>query len=530
MKVKKLSLVIFFVLALITSIQAREQIQNGNILNSAMIARLNIETEQFDSTKILSIDSLELNTIKDLRAVFEKQNQSYSTPKAPGNDLLRFLKKDELEISNEAMYWARMIRDASYYFDNYVTFRDTIIVDPIFLPIVFKGNHLKEEDLTFYSMDFTKSKYQKKPLYEAENPFEDYLNRKKSEDLAINHVVHSNPSYIRYSEQAMPGELLQTKTIKKVSLDDVQIKVESEADFSDVAPVKFIPERRYWISGFESAVQFTQNYVSDNWHKGGSSNLNLYTKNVLTYNYSKDRVQINNLLEYRTSIMTATKDNTNDYKIGDEVLRIHNNIGYRAFSRWSYTFDTELKTQLLKNYKENSEQKQAAFMAPFTATFGVGMKYDLKKQFTSNKHKNVSLTVNIAPLTLQYMYSMLKDSAEIDLGRHGFEIDKDAEITVGEVVKKFYKNSFAKFGSSFDVQMNFNFSRNISWQSRLNYFTSYENVKAEFENTLTLAISRFFSTRINLHLRFDDTSKTKDPDLKYVQINQLLSFGFNYKW
>lgn len=521
MKVKKLSLVIVFVLALITSIQAREQIQNGNILNSAMIARLNIETEQFDSTKVLSIDSLELNTIKDLRTVFEKQNQSYSTPKAPGNDLLRFLKKDELEISNEAMYWARMIRDASYYFDNYVTFRDTIIVDPIFLPIVFKGNHLKEEDLTFYSMDFTKSKYQKKPLYEAENPFEDYLNRKKSEDLAINHVVHSNPSYIRYSEQAMPGELLQTKTIKKVSLDDVQIKVESEADFSDVAPVKFIPERRYWISGFESAVQFSQNYLSNNWYKGGSSNLNLFTKNVLSYNYSKNKIHVNNQIEYKTSVSTVSKDEKHDYRVQDELLRLHNNIGYKAFNRWSYTFDTDVQTQILTNYKENSDQRQAAFLAPVMAKFGVGMKYDLKKQF-KNKHNNVNLGVNIAPLTLQYLYSRITDPEKIDLGRHSVKFKKgDGED---------YRGSYTELGSSVDATMTYNFSRLVIWQSRLSYFTTYHNTKTEFENTLILGIGRFFTTRINLNLRFDDGSDKKDPDLKYVQINQLLSFGFNYKW
>lgn len=519
MKVNKLSFGIVFVLMLISSLQAREQITDQ--FNTALIMRPGMNVQQFDSLDILTVDSIELNHIKDLRTVFENQNKTYSTPKAPGENLLRFLKKDELEISNEAMYWAEMVRDASYYFDDYVTFRDTVIVDPIFLPIIFRGDKFTDEELTFYSMDFLKPKFKKEKLYKPVISFEDFMRRKESGKMAIRYIEQKHPSYIRYTEKSMPTELLKTTAIKKQTYDDIVLKVESDADFSDVTPVKFIPERQYWISGFESAVQFSQNYVSENWHKGGSSNLNLFTKNVLSYNYVKDKVQIINELEYRATIYTASKDTENRYKIGDDVLRLHNNIGYKAFNKWSYTFDTELKTQLFKNFKENSKQKQAAFIAPFTATFGVGMKYDLKKQFLSSKHKNVSLAVNLAPLSLKYMYSNIKDPEEIDLGRHGFKIDETTNM---------YENSFAEFGSNIDAQLVFNFSRNITWQSRLNYFTSYDNVKAEFENTLILGISRFFTTRINLHLRFDDTTENSDPDLNYWQVNELLSFGFNYRW
>ena len=61
----------------------------------------------------------------------------------------------------------------------------------------------------------------------------------------------------------LPNEVIKPKFIKKNIYEDLPIKVEADANFEDVdAPARFIPERRYWISAFESAVQFSQNYVS----------------------------------------------------------------------------------------------------------------------------------------------------------------------------------------------------------------------------------------------------------------------------
>lgn len=521
MKVKEFRLGFLLALALIYSSQAQTEEQHVHFSDYKQIVQLDrIVPQSPDSLYVELPDSTEMNLIPDIRTVFERQNKMYSTPKSPGKNLLRILKKDELEISNEAMYWAKLVRDPSYYFDEQTTFRDTIIVDPIFLPIVYKGKPFSDQELTFYSMDFMKPQFKETEVYQPTAVFEDYLEKKKSGELAVRYVEEKYPFYIHYTEKQMPNELVKTDVIKKDTYENLQLKVENEADFSDVTPVKFIPERRYWTSGFESAVQFSQNYISDNWYKGGSSNLNLYTKNVLSYNYSKDKVQITNQIEYRTSIYTAPKDTIHAYKVGDDVLRLSNNIGYKAFNKWSYTFDTEIKTQIFQNYKENTEQKQAALLAPVTATFGLGMKYNLTKQF-KNKHKKLVMAVNLAPLSLTYMYSRLKNADEIDLGRHGFTLDEETNT---------YKNSFTQLGSSINSSLTFNFNRNVTWQSRLTYFTSYNNVKMEFENTLTMAISRFFSTRIYLNVRYDDTATVKDPDFNYFQVNELMSFGFNYKW
>ena len=208
-----------------------------------------------------------------------------------------------------------------------------------------------------------------------------------------------------------------------------------------------------------------------------------------------------------------------NYKIGDDVLRLHTNFGYQAYNKWFYSFDFTFQTQLFSNYAENTNNKISAFLAPFSINMGIGMKYDLAKSFQGNKHKKLSLALNVAPISYTYMYSIRDD---INFGKHGFE-QNDA---TGE-----FERSYSKFGSTINATFNFQFNRNVSWYSRFYYFTSYERILGEFENRLNLAISRFFSTTISLNLRYDDAAQKSDDFLKnYLQINELLSFGFNYKW
>lgn len=504
-------------LSILSSLANLINAQEGTIITGTNV-RNTESSNQADTFPIIDIDDPELDNIISLRAQFEKQNKSYSAPVVPNEKLLRFLKKDEIEISDEAMYWARMVRDASTIFDNTVTFKDTVIVNPLFLPLVLKGE-LLPKDLTFYKEDFWKKNDQLPLPFTPDTLFKEEELRRSIEEQAYKYVQSNYPNYFRYSRRDLPQDKVIAKVIKKTNYQPEMIKVETEADFSDVdAPVKFIPERRYWISHFESAIQFAQNYISPNWHKGGSSTLNLTNREYFVYNYNKDKILFTNELEIKTNVYTAPKDTINNYKIGDDIFRIHSNIGYKAFNKWYYTFDATLQTQLFNNYQENSKIKQAAFLAPMSLNIGLGMKYDLNKSFSS-RHKNLSLSANIAPLSYTFWYSTITDN--IDLSRHGFEKNEET----GK-----YKHSLHQFGSTINATMTFQFNRNVSWYSRFYYSTSYERIIGEFENRLNMAISRYFSTIISLYLRYDDgVEKNKDFD-SYLQVNELLSFGFNYKW
>lgn len=507
----------FILFSIFTSLASLAEAQEKVVITGTNVNNNTTQRDAPDTIPMIEIEDPDLDNIISLRGQFEKQNQSYSAPVVPNENLLRFLKKDEVEISDEAMYWARLVRDASTIFDNNMTFRDTVIVNPLFLPIVFKGE-LLPKDLTFYKENFWVKNEQLPLPFTPDTLFKQEELKKEIEDKAYKYVQSNYPDYFRYSMRDLPQDKVIAKVIKKTHYEPELIKIESEADFSDVdAPVKFIPEIRYWTSHFESAIQFAQNYISPNWHKGGVSTLNLTNRELFTFNYNKDKIKFTNSLEIKNNLYTAPKDTLRDYKVGDDVFRIYSNLGYRAFNKWYYTLDVDFKTQLFSSYAENQDVKLAGLLSPFSINIGLGMKYDLDKTFASSKHKKVTLSANLAPLSYTYVRTLDKD---IDLGRH-FQKKKGQEEFP-------YKQSL--FGSTVNATMTFQFSRNIIWYSRLYYMTDYKRIQGEFENRLNMAISRFFSTIISLNLRYDDgIAKNEDFD-SYLQINELLSFGFNYKW
>jgi hypothetical protein len=471
-----------------------------------------------DTVVIVKPEEADMNKIIDLRTQLTKQNETYSKPVSPRNNLLRFLERDKLTLSDEALYWARLVRDASSRFDESISFRDTIIVSHLFMPVLFRGDIIPDH-LILYDKDRWKLKPLSFPWYQPDTTlFLDIMRRYDLEKMAFRYIEDNHPTYFHYSQRDLPNDIIRITSIRTPVYEEVPLKISSDIVQNEVeAPEKFIPDRLYWRSAFESAIQFSQNYVSPNWHKGGSSNLNIFTKNHLKYDYNRDKIQFTNEIEIKASIYNAPNDTLHNYKIGDDIFRLHSNVGYKAFNKWFYTFDAEFKTQLFSNYQENTQIKQAALLSPFAFNIGIGMKYDLSKSFPI-RNKNMKLSVNLAPISYTFMKSINDD---IDLGRHGFRKNNDT----GK-----YSNTLNRFGATIRTDMTINFNRNISWQSRFYYFTTYETAQFEFENTLVLSITRHFSTRIYAHLRFDD-SVTKKADFdSYFQLNELLSFGFNYKW
>lgn len=463
----------------------------------------------------------ELNKLEDMRSLYEKQNRTFQAPVQTSDNLLRLMQKPELTLSPEALYWVRFVRDASSKFDDRITFKDTVIVNPLYLPLLVRGEVLPA-DLKLYKDDFLKSSYQPASLYTIDTIFKDYVLQQKIEEEAFRYVEDNYPTAFHYSMRDLPTDVLKPKVIKKNITEEPLLEAKADANFDEVgAPVKFIPERRYWTSNFESTVQFSQNYVSPNWYKGGSSNLNLYTRNYLKYDYNKDKIKLTNEMEIKAQVYNAPKDSLHSYKMGDDVFRIHSNIGYQALAKWYYTLDAEFKTQMFTSFQENATIKQAALLSPFSINLGLGMKYDLAKTSKIDKHRKMTLSVNLAPVSYTFKYSLEKGNG-FDLGRHGFELKTDGS---GE-----YKNLLSELGSTIRMDLSMSFNRDVSWTSRLVYNTNYEKVNLEFENTLNLAISRFFSTRINVNLRYDDSVKKAEDWDSYFQLNQLLSFGFNYKW
>lgn len=434
----------------------------------------------------------------------------------------RLRKQEPLQMSNEALYWSRYATNAYNRFGPYTTYRDTIIINPLFMPPLFKKGHVMPVDsISFYEPSSLTEEVPQMIEYTPVRILEKQAFRLQLEDRAYRYIQYNKPYIFDYTAESLPSETISYIRYNKKADHYVPV-AKIEPSPQDIAtPVKFIPDRQYWTSSFESALKFSQNYTSSNWYNGEAKNMNIFTKNLVQYNYAKEKIQLNNLLEINASVnihdRKYSKDTLRNYTIGDDLLRFYSNFGYKAFNKWFYTLDLEFKTKMLSSYQENSEIKNSGFFSPFTVAVGLGMKYDLIKNYTQ-KDRSLTLSVNLAPLTYSFMYSVDKN---IDLSRHGFPKDELTGI---------YEHKLSNFGSTVRADMTVKSNWNVTWKSRLYYFTSYDRILGEFENSLDLAVSRFFSTLIYVNLRYDDAVSEKDKNLGQIQLNEILSFGFKYKW
>ena len=106
-----------------------------------------------------------------------------------------------------------------------------------------------------------------------------------------------------------------------------------------------------------------------------------------------------------------------------------------------------------------------------------------------------------------------------------FSIDEDLAARAGIKEGRFEN----QVGSSFEGTFKWEFYPNLTWTSRVFYFTNYKSILADVETGLNFVFNRFFSTKIYLHARFDD-SVSANKDKNYLQFKEMLSFGFNYKF
>lgn len=259
----------------------------------------------------------------------------------------------------------------------------------------------------------------------------------------------------------------------------------------------------FWSLKYNLSLQFTQNYVSDNWYKGGESHNALLASTVIEANYNnQQKITFDNKLEMKLGFQTSQNDEEHKYKTNSDLIRLTNKLGLRAVKNWYYTVMLQSWTQFCKGYKANDPRVYSDFMSPFESLLSIGMDY---QQTTKNKRFTISAT--LSPLALKFKYvgrSSLITHYGLDEGKH----------------------TKWEYGSNVTINYKWNIMNNVSWSGRLYYFTDYTKTQIEWENTFNLTINRYLSARLFLYPRFDD-SRNKGMDKSHFEFNELLSMGFN---
>lgn len=276
-------------------------------------------------------------------------------------------------------------------------------------------------------------------------------------------------------------------------------------DVADNHPVDIkIFKPNFWKFSGDYSLQFLQNYISENWYRGGESNLSAVGNVTLKLNYNnKQKVKFDNTLEMKLGMQTSESDTLHTLKTSTDQLRYTGRLGLKAIKKWDYTFQVIATTQFMRTYKSNDSKVYSDFLSPLEVNFSVGMAYTV-----ATKNNKLTGSVNLAPLAYNFKYVdrlALATRFGLQEGRHTLD----------------------DWGSQMTINLTWKPAENIKWQSRLYAYTTYHRATVEFENTITFAISKFISTTMFLYPRFDDGVKRKDGDT-YWQMKEYLALGFSY--
>ena len=358
------------------------------------------------------------------------------------------------------------------------------------------------------------SVYTSRPKKEAYFKQSD-MERRKKVDRWVNRILLKY--YMEHPDRVVGNELYFADM---KALDDIQkgnlhrsekmkehMVVRNPLESTNREVKMLVMKPNFWKYAGNGKIQFTQHGVSDNWYTGGESTNALYSELTLSANYdNKQGIEFENKLEMKLGFITAPSDTVHNFKTNSDMIRFSSKFGVRAVKNIYYTVEAEVKTQFLPNYKTNSNDLVSNFLSPLQLKLKLGLDYKYSR-------KNLSLSLFGAPLTYKHVY--LKNNRIVNPS--SFEVESG-------------RRTANLYGSELTGKLNWKISNNITWGSKLDYFTTYEKVVVSWENTLDFKVSRYLSTTLFIHPRFDDGVTLTDENRSYFQFKEMLTFGLSYSW
>ena len=276
-------------------------------------------------------------------------------------------------------------------------------------------------------------------------------------------------------------------------------KTNAEAELVIVKP-------NFWKYTAAASMQFSQHGISDNWYQGGESTnaLNSELRMTANYNDKLKKVQFENSLEIKLGFITAPSDTVHNYKTNADLFRINSKLGIRAIKNLYYTLSGEFQTQFFSNYKTNTNDLISTFFSPANLKLSLGLDYKQNK----NKY-NLSILGN--PLSWRYVY-----------------LANDKIVNPSQFNVEAGKKRASLFGSEITANVTWKIRDNLTYRTKFDYFTTYEKVIMNWENTFEFKFNRYLSTKVFLHGRFDDGVTLTDDNRTYFQFKEMLTFGLSY--
>lgn len=274
-----------------------------------------------------------------------------------------------------------------------------------------------------------------------------------------------------------------------------------------------------WTKSGNASLQFTQGFVSKNWYKGGESNFALLATADYTFNYKKEKFTWDNMIEGKLGFISTPSDQFHNYMSNQDLLKWTSKIGYEAGNNWFYTLQGIGQTQFFYGYKANEDVVYSKFFNPAYLTVSLGMDWKKEKE-------NIKWTVFLGPVAYNLKY--VGEPLKIEGTQFGLMPGAYNAYDLGASAKAFMEYKVCKY---------------LTWTSQASYFSPLYGIgkkdaagkhhgyaTVEWENTLDMPLTKYFSTKIFTHLRFDDSvgPANKGKGWGYFQFTELLSFGLSY--
>lgn len=326
-----------------------------------------------------------------------------------------------------------------------------------------------------------------------------------------------HPEFVSHHDSEFKNESLLTNTTDPKPAEEIkqvisQAKTETtptDINTDDIDIGLEVKRPNFWKVTGNFSLQFTQNYFSENWYRGGDNNNTMLASVLLnaTYNDTK-RITWENKLDMRLGFITTKSDTCHSFLTNNDRIQLNTKLNIKAVKAWNYTISGEAKTQFLPGHRANNRLTYSKFISPLDVYISTGM--DFKPTLKNGN----TLSVAILPLSYKLRY----------IGSHNENIHK--------VYNFVNRTTTQDYGSKLEVNCKLNIVKNLSWRCRSYCFTSYEYVEAELENVFTFSFSKYISSELNTLWRFDDNRPAKyyDDNLGYFQFKEFLTFGLKYSF
>ena len=468
------------------------------VLDSTAIALRPLTQVNVDSTKLV------LDQVKELTDMISEQSllQAY---------LVKEVFSDTAIVNKYNRMLDDMVAQYATEIEN-ISVSDTLHVNPLYFRLFAPLTLYKSPISQAMSLDTYPAVTLEDSLRLAAMASGKDLRLLNELDRVLLSTYLTSPSLVGFTEDVlMASQNFSDETKKKVS-ESVKLDVPAavSASLVEVQPMAVaevvVQKPNFWITKGNFSTQMTESYFSPNWYQGGTNNINILSMLTLDANYNnKRKIQWDNKLDARLGFY---QNQGEDAQTNQDLLRLTSKLNLKAIRNWNYAVEAQGNTQMLNHYNgDDKTDLKSRFLAPADASLTIGM--DFKKSFDKG-----SISIYPGPLSYKMTYVAVADLAT------NYGIDEGKKI----------RNDL---GSKLEVNFDYKITENISYKTRFYYFTGrYEYVQVDWENTINFQVSKYLSTKLFFHTRYDDLVEINPEyaNWKFTQFKQYLMLGLNYAW